>query len=69
MLMRDDKSSSAIQEGMFKHSMRELWTDVGNTGLTLLPKLEIQVLGAVKVSEELTLTQPWPYLGSAEVLH
>lgn len=67
--MRDNKASSVIQEGTFKHSMRELWTDVGNTGLTLLPKLEIQVLGAVRVSEELTLTQPWLCLGSAEVLH
>lgn len=46
MLMRDNKACSAIQEETFKHSIREHWTDVGNTGLTLLPKLGIQVLGS-----------------------
>lgn len=44
--MGDNKASSAIQEGTFKHSIREHWTDVGYTGLTVLPKLEIQVLGS-----------------------
>lgn len=44
MLRRENKASSGSRRE--RSNAPSEWTDVGNTGLTLLPKVEIQELGS-----------------------